>query len=272
MDGQGLPGFALHVADAHLDGAVRVVRAHAPPHLGELLDAVGLEESFEVAPLGDPVAEDVGDAAARKHAHEGLRASRVQVRPDAFDAGRVGRQREQVGQEGAHRVAHGDRPIDAADSHVDVLAPGVVAPGDVLELVFDGAVMRRVDDALVLPRREGVGARGAQRETLLAGMGKEGAAAGDDVAGRVAERVTLGRGDLDLAREQLAEDARAKIVGGAVAQELEGAGERETAGVEDLELLLEADREVGRRREAFLDLAQIGVGVWQHGWPSIARP
>ena len=272
MHGQHLPGLGLHVADADFDRAVGVVRPHAPPDLGELLDAVGGKQQLEVAPLGGPVAEDVGDPAAREHTHERLRAGRVQVRPDAVDAGRVRRQREQVGQKAAHRVAHGDRPVDAAHADVDVLAPGVVAPRDVLELVFDGVVVRRVDDALVLPGREGVRAGRAERVPLVASVGEEGEAARDDVARRLAERLAARRRHLDLARDQLAEDVLAQLVGGAVAQQFEAVGKGEAARVEDLILLLEADREVGRGREAFLDLGEVGVGVGQHCRPSIPTP
>ena len=108
-------------------------------------------------------------------------------------------------------------------------------------------------------------AGGAQHVALVARVGKEGAAARDDVARRLGERLAPRRGDLDLARDQLAEDALLQIGRRAVAQQLEGAGERQAAGVEDLVLLLEADGEVGRRREALLDLGEVGVGIGQHG-------
>ena len=82
------------------------------------------------------------------------------------------------------------------------------------------------------------------------------------------------RGDLDLARDQLAEDALAQAGGGAVAQQLETGHETERVRVEDLVLLLEPDREVGRRGEEFLDPVEVGadVGVGGHCRPSIPAP
>ena len=69
-----------------------------------------------------------------------------------------------TGQHRAQRVADRDRPVGAAHPDVDVVAEGVVAPGHVLEALLDAPVVRRVDDALLLPGAPGMGAGRAQRE------------------------------------------------------------------------------------------------------------
>jgi hypothetical protein len=64
---------------------------------------------------------------------------------------------------------------------------------------------------------------------------------------RVRERRALPRADLDLGRDQLAGDRLREWRVGAfrgIAQLLESLDELERLGVEDLELLLDADREV----------------------------
>ena len=59
---------------------------------------------------------------------------------------------------------------------------------------------------------------------------------------------------------QLAADVLGSSAGGGVAQLLEAADEGQRLGVEDLELLLEPDREVDRRCvEALLDLGEVGL-------------
>ena len=75
---------------------------------------------------------------------------------------RAGRDREQVGEYRAHRVVEGHRAIGIVDADVDVDAEGVVAPRDVAQRALDDAVVRRVDDLLLPPRRQGVRAAGAR--------------------------------------------------------------------------------------------------------------
>ena len=169
VDRQRLPSLGLHIADAQLHRAEPVVRAHRPPDLREVMDAVGVEHELVVASVFVPGAENVRDAAAREHAHERLRARRVQLRPHSLDEGGVGREGKEVRQVAAHSVAKRDRPVLAVHAHVHVRTPRVVAPGHVLEPVFHQPVVRRVDDALVLPAREGMRAGRPQRHTMLLG-------------------------------------------------------------------------------------------------------
>ena len=224
------------------------------------------------APVLRPGAEHVGDAAAREHAHERLGARRVQLRPDVLDERRVGRQREQVRQVGAERVADGHRLVAAADAHVHVRGPGVVAPGDVLEAVLDQPVVRRVDDLLVLPAREGMRAGGAEGVALGVGVGEQLGAVEQELLRRLPEVQRPRRAHLDLRGEQLAGDALTKTRRRRVAQRLEGAGQRQRLAVEDLELLLQAEVEVVRVLESGLDLFEICVVVGSHREHSTEYP
>ena len=171
---------------------------------------------------------------------------------------------EQVRQIGAHGVAHGDGPVQAAHAHVQVRGPGVVAPGHVLEPVLHHRVVRRVDDLLVVPVREGVRAGAAQRVALAVGVREQLGAVEQQVPRRLPEVQRARRGHLDLRAQQLAGDALAQAFRRRVAQRLEAGRERQRGGVQDLELLLQAQVEVQRAGEARLDLVEIGVQVRGH--------
>ena len=128
------------------------MRPHAPPDLRVLGDRAGLVEEADVALPLVPAAERVGHAAAREHAREDLRARRVEPAVDALDERRARREREQLRQVRAERRADADRAVGAVDPDVDVEAERVVAPDDVAEELVVAAVVRRVDDPLLLPR------------------------------------------------------------------------------------------------------------------------
>ena len=145
------------------------MRTHAPPDLRVLGDRAGAVEERDVVLPRLPAAVRVGDAAAREHAREDLGARGVQAGVDVLDERRARREREQLGQEVAQRVVHRDRAVGAGDADVHVQAERVVAPDDVAEELVVPAVVRRVDDALVLPAAPRVRAGRAERELLLAG-------------------------------------------------------------------------------------------------------
>ena len=68
------------VGVAQLDRPERLVRAHAPPDLRVLADRAGVEQEAHERVVLAPAGERLGDAAAREHAREVLRARRVQER------------------------------------------------------------------------------------------------------------------------------------------------------------------------------------------------
>ncbi len=164
----------------------------------------------------------------------------------------------------AQRVADGHGAVAAAHADVHVRRPGVVAPGHVLEPVLDQPVVRRVDDLLVLPAREGVRAGGAEGVALGVGVREQLGAVEQELLRRLPEVQRARRADLDLRGEQLAGDALAQARRRRVAQHLEGAGERKRLPVEDLELLFEPEVEVVRVLEPRLDLFEICVVVGSH--------
>src|SRR5205085_5439488 len=113
---------------------------------------------------------------------------------------------EQVGQEGAEAVADGDRAVGALDRHVDVEAEARVPPDDVLEDLVVPRVVRRVDAPLVLPATPGMRARAAEADPELAHelreLGTPLAHPGRDLR----ERLAAAGLDLDLGRDQLADE------------------------------------------------------------------
>ena len=140
------------------------VRADAPPDLRVLGDRSRLVEEADVLLPVVPALEPVGNAAAREHAREHLRARGVEIREHALDERRARRDREQLGQIVAKRAAHADRAVGAVDADVHVQPERVVAPDDVAQVLVVAAVVRRVDDALLLPRAPRVRARRRERD------------------------------------------------------------------------------------------------------------
>ena len=161
------------------------------------------------------------------------------------------------GQPVAERGHDPHRAIGAADRDVGVDAEGVVAPDDVPEDLVVAPVVRRVDDPLIAPARPGVRPRGPEREAeWLDERGELGAALGE---GRrdVRERRLLPGLDLDLGRDQLADEIRLERgASHGSLHVLEAIDEVERLGVEQRELLLDGDREVLCRLEALERLVE----------------
>ncbi len=222
------------------------MRADAPPHLRVLVDRAGVVEEAHVALEAVPAVIGVGHPAAREHAREDLRPRRVQAGVHSFDEGRARRERKQLGQEVAQLIADCDRAIGTSDRHVHVEAEAVVAPDDVLEDLVVAAVVRRVDDPLVLPGAPGMRPGRAQCHSECVGQLLELHAALADPPGQLLEVVGAAGADLDLGGDQLADQVRLerRARGGGL-QLLEAVAQRKRPGVEDRELLLDGDGEVG---------------------------
>jgi hypothetical protein len=88
-----LAELGLAVADPDLDRREREVRADAPPELGVLGDGAGPVKEADVALELGPAAVGVGNAAAREHPREDLRARRMETAVDGLDKRRAGRER-----------------------------------------------------------------------------------------------------------------------------------------------------------------------------------
>ena len=83
-------------------------------------------------------------------------------------------------------------------------AEGVVAPGDVLEVLRHAAVVLGVDDLLLLPRAPRVGAGGGEQRALARGEREQPRARLALAPRRVGEALAPARADLDLGLDQLA--------------------------------------------------------------------
>ena len=175
----------------------------------------------------------------------------MQARVAAVEERRVGRHRQQLGQDRAQPVAHRDRPVGPPDPHVHVQAEGVVAPGHVAQVVLQPAVVLGVDDALVLPPAPGMGARGRQQRVAVGGEPEQ-PRAGLALAREGVRQVLPPPGaDLDLRRDQLPRHGVGQHVVGlrGLAQLLVAVIQLERVRVEDPELLLDPHREVLRGLE-----------------------
>ena len=204
----GLDEVGLAVGDPDLHCREAEVRPHAPPELRVLGDRAGLVEEADVVLVLLPGGERVRDAAAREEAGEDLRARRVQPRVDVLHERRAGREREELGQEVAEPVRDGDRAVGAADADVDVEPEGVVAPDDVAEQLVVAAVVRRVDDPLVLPVGPGMRSRRGEPDPERLDEGVQLRAALRHRGGDLGEGLAAAGLDLDLRGDQLADEVR----------------------------------------------------------------
>ena len=255
----------LRVADAHLDGAERVVRAHRPPELGELDDRARAHQHVHVVRPRPPGAERVRDPTARERLGERLRAAGVQAGVAPVDVRRVRADRQQQRQDRAQPVADPDRPVGAADADVDVDREGVVAPGHVLQPVLDPVVVLGVDDVLLAVVAERVRAGCAEGDAVVASEREE-AAAGVGLAHAGVVHVRPGaRADLDLGRDELAGDRlrQHRVARRGVAQQLEARREQQRLRIHEGELLLDADGEVGGGLERLARCGEVDHGTRQ---------
>ena len=169
---------------------------------------------------------------------------------------------------------------------MDVQPEAVVAPDDVAEDLVVAAVVRRVDDALVLPAAPRMRPRGAEQDVEAPGELEELAPPLGHGGGGFGERPALAGADLDLGRDQLADE----VLGerrplGARLQLLEAVDELQRGRVEDRELLLDRHREVAagvealaRARDLLLGSQLLGVTHGREGikaeandWPPGSR-
>ena len=242
----GLRQVGLPVGDPNLDGREREVRPDAPPELRVLGDGARLVEEANVVLVLLPRRERVRHAAAREEAREDLRARRVETGVDALVERGARREREDLRQQVPQPVRDRDRPVCAADADVDVEAEGVVAPDDVSQQLVVPAVVRRVDDPLLLPRRPRMRAGRAERDSERVDDGLQLRAALRHRGGDVGERLAAPGLDLDLRRDQLPDDVRLERRSlRSCLNLLEAVDEVERRRVEEGELLLHRDREVG---------------------------
>jgi hypothetical protein len=133
---------------------------------------------------------------------------------------------------------------------VHVETERVVAPHHVPEELVVSPVVRRVDDALVLPPAPRVSAGRAERQLLLTGKRVDLRAPLLHRRGRFLEPGTAARADLDLGGDQLADDVVGELrLLGSRLQRLEAVRQLERLGVEERELLFHGERQVGARFE-----------------------
>ena len=129
---------------------------------------------------------------------------------------------------------------------MDVLTEGVVTPDDVTKQLVVSPVVGCVDDSLLLPGAPRVRADGGERDPEPAGQLVELGPALADLRRRFGKVLAAAGPDLDLRRDQLADEVlfeRRALSRGL--KLLEPVRERERLGVEDGELLLDGEREIG---------------------------
>jgi hypothetical protein len=237
----------LGVHGAHLDGAEVRVRADVVPEVGVVLDHARLDHEVDALLVVGPVRVGGWDADAREGA-EDRHAGGVEAGAVPAPERRVGRQREQDRHVHPHPVGDVDGLLGVVDADVDVQAEDDLLPGDEAQRRDQVAVARAGDDPLVLPARERVGARRAdQQVTALGGVGDVAAQVAQLLGGLGGVVARLG-GDLEHRLHQLRLDLPRRRL---VEERLDRVREREGVGIDDHQLLLDADR-VARTPESGL--------------------
>ena len=166
---------------------------------------------------------------------------RVEARPvaSARQNGELADSAEQHGHVHPHPVGHVDRLVGIVDADVDVHAEDELLAGDEAQRGDEVAVARAGDDPLVLPHRERVRARGADRQPAARRLlitWRRSARSCSPACDHV--RARLGR-DLEHRLHQLGLDLPRRR---GLEHRLDRVDQLERLGVEDHQLLLDADR------------------------------
>ena len=204
--------------------------------------------SVDEVPVGLPAPERLVDPAARKGAREDLGAHRAEAGVAAIEERRVRGQRQQRRQDTPQVVADGDRAIRAAHAHVDVEAPGVVSLGDPAELLAKPRVVGGVDDPLIQVVGPWMRARGGEGKPHPLGEREQPRPMLALKLHRPGEALRAPGADLDLRGDQLPGRRLGQqlVLQAGGVEVLEAVAQVEALRIDDRELLLEADREVGR--------------------------
>ena len=232
------------VAHAELQRVEERVEADVPPDLLRVVDAPGLDEQVDVAVELLDGLEQVGDAGARKTL-EDLQAVGGEAGVAADPERRVGGQREDVRQEIARGVLELDGGLAVGHADVDVQAEDEVGAGDLLEIVQHALVALAGGDLLVNPVGKRVRAGGGDAEAGLFRQAGQVAAEAGDGAARAGDVVADLGADLDDRLVQLGPDALLEEDLAALDDLLDVGFQLARDRVDDLELLLDAEGELG---------------------------
>jgi hypothetical protein len=169
------------------------------------------------------------------------------VREDVLEERRARGEGEQLRKQVAHVVADANRAVGAVHRDVDVEPERVVAPDDPAQDLVVAAVVRRVDDPLLVPRAPGVSPCGSEEHTETVGEFSELVTPLAHAGRRVAEAFAPPGSHLDLRGDELADQVllELRVLRGRL-ELLEPVRERQRLGIEDRELLLDGDGEVLR--------------------------
>ncbi len=231
-----------HVAHAELQRAKRRVRPDVPPDPLAVVDAVEVDQQVHVALVLAPRAEVIGDTRPRE-APEDRRAIRLEAGVAPHPERRAGRQRQQVRQEVPRGVHDVDRRRLVRHGDVDVQPEDEQRARQLLQFLDDVLVPLTGRDDLIDPRRERVRAGGGHGQADAVGRRAQLRSDLQHLVLELADVLADVRADLHdrlvhlalhlvaqrpAARGQQLRDVRAEFPG---------------VGIDDLELLLDANRE-----------------------------
>ena len=240
------PHVDLRVHDAHLDGPEARLRAHVPPQEGRLGERPAAQQHLDGAHPVLVGGEGARQPRARERAEQ-RRAGAGQAGVAALPERRVGRQRQQQGQVGAQRVEQPDGGLRLGDANVDVQRERRLAPGEAAHRVGDELVAPVGRHLRLAAQRERMHARAGQPQVQRAQLLGEAPAQRRQLGDGLAYRVVRVGGQLDRRAVRLAAQVDGQVARQAGHHVLGAGRRRPAAGVQEHDLLLDADG-VGLRR------------------------
>src|SRR5467141_3527428 len=171
-DGHGLFDPRRDIKHAEFQCAEHRVRAHVPPNLFSVVDAIQLHEKIHEIFVRTPRFELLRHTGPREPAKH-RRAEGLQSGISAHPEGRTGRKRQEVRQEIAHAVHHVDGRLFVRHGHVNVHAEDEQRPRQLTHLFDDVLIALAGRDDLVDPARKWVCTRRGHLKSGAFGGGDE---------------------------------------------------------------------------------------------------
>src|SRR5205814_2365564 len=240
-DAERLVHARCGVADAELDRREGGVRAQVPPDLPAVFDALRPDQELDevlVLVVGGELRRYPGAGEALP---DDL-AVRLESRDPRQPERARGRDREQVREEIPRLVHDLDAQLGVGDADVHVQSEDQQLADDVLQLLLEDLVALGLGYVLVLPVRERMRAGRGDTKARRLQQRRDRAAQGRDLVTGLAHVGADLRAGLDDRLHHLALELVAEAAAGSREERLDVALEL-TLPIDDLELLLDADRE-----------------------------
>src|SRR3989442_742834 len=234
--------FGGDIEHAEFEGAEGGVRAHVPPNLFAVVDAVQLDEKIYKIFVGAPGFELFGHTGARKAA-EDRRAKRLEPGISAHPERRAGGERQEMREEVAHAVHHVDGSLLVGHGDVDVHAEDEQGSRELPHLFDDVLITLAGRNNLVNPARKRGGARGGDLEPGAFGSAAKLAARAMHFDAQLAHVIADARAGFDDVLVQLVLDLLSNVRRSGGEELADVRTQLARCGIDDLKFLFDTNGE-----------------------------